>query len=620
MKIPHPRPYPVVKNLPQVDPDKPIQALTKLARDYDGIYQIFFPNATLTVVTSQELVNELCNEKRFQKKLSRPLLNLRPLAKDGLFTAHNHEPNWALAHQVLTPAFGPRSLKNLYPLMLDIAEQMFLKWERFGDETIIDVSDNMTRLTLDTIALASFDYRFNSFYEREMHPFVGAMVRSLDESSRRMRRPELLTKAVFEKTFTADNKYMHELARKLIEERRTKASDKQDLLHYMLESGLSDENIIYQLVTFLIAGHETTSGMLSFTIYEILKNPEVLKKLQKEVDDVLGSKIPTSEDLLRLTYLDQVFKESLRLWPTAPAWAVESLEEKTTLGKYDVTREDTIMVVLPALHRDPKVWSDPEKFDPDRMAPDKFRALPPNCWKPFGNGQRACIGRGFAMMEASLVMCMMLQRFDIELADPGYKLEVKETLTLKPHGLNIRARRRKDKIISHPTVIAHRDQAPVVKLPDGGGQRLQILFGSNTGTSEGFAKRIAKDAEEQHFEVELAPLDSAIGKLTPEAVLLIVVSSYEGQPPRNARKFIQWLDTLKAQELQGVRFMIFGCGNRDWKDTYQAVPRKIHEKLLHHGARQLGTLGEADAAGDFAAHFEDWYKGLFPCLATGQLS
>ena len=125
------------------------------------------------VVSSQRLVDELCDERRFNKRVHGPLQQIRAFAGDGLFTAYNSEPNWAKAHRLLMPAFGPLGVRSMFDRMVDIAHQMFVKWERFGASAVIDVADNMTRLTLDTIALCAFDYRFNSFYQNEMHPFVG---------------------------------------------------------------------------------------------------------------------------------------------------------------------------------------------------------------------------------------------------------------------------------------------------------------------------------------------------------------------------------------------------------------------------------------------------------------
>jgi hypothetical protein len=153
----------------------------------------------------------------------------------------------------------------MFDRMLDIAEQMLLRWERFGADSVIEVTEDMTRMTLDTIALCAFDYRFNSFYQREMHPFIGAMVDALAEAGARTRRPELASKMLLrtKRAYEDDLALMREIADALIAERKRDpdAAQKKDLLGLMLQGrdpvtgeGLSDENIRFQLVTFLIAG------------------------------------------------------------------------------------------------------------------------------------------------------------------------------------------------------------------------------------------------------------------------------------------------------------------------------------------------------------------------------
>src|SRR5262249_7590604 len=172
-----------------------------------------------------------------------------------------------------------------------------------------------------------------------------------------------------------DIRLMNHTANELIAERKRQPNPEafKDLLGLMLSGkdpktgqGLSDENIRYQMTTFLIAGHETTSGLLTFTLYEILANPPVLEKARSEVDRVLGNETPRYEHLAQLTYVDQVLKETLRLWPTAPGFGLYPYAQETTIGGYPVRNDQIILVLTPMLHRDPKVWEDAERFDPER--------------------------------------------------------------------------------------------------------------------------------------------------------------------------------------------------------------------------------------------------------------
>lgn len=629
--FPGPKPAPVVGNIPDLDPHAPVQSLIRLARQYGPIFRLELPGREMIVVSSQELVNELCDEKRFDKKVHAALQQVRDFAGDGLFTAETQEPDWGKAHRILMPVFGPAALRGMFAGMCDIAEQLLLKWERQGPEQRIDLVDNMTRLTLDTIALCAFDYRFNSFYEKEMHPFIGAMVRALAESGARTRRLPLQNRLMLitNRQYAEDIRLMHQIADELIADRKKHGdpAGKTDILSTMLNAvdpqtgeRLSDENVGYQMVTFLIAGHETTSGLLSFTIHALLRHPEVMEKARAEVERILENRAPRFEDLPQLVYLDQILKESLRLWPTAPAFAVYPYEEKTTLaGTYPIHRDQTLMILTPMLHRDPKIWGkNAEEFDPEHFAFENAAQLPPNAWKPFGNGQRSCIGRPFALQEAMLLLAMILQRFELSLADPDYTLEIKETLTLKPHGLEILAKRRAVTITAEPVsgVTATPQPAPQNAPQTSNGIPIQVLFGSNAGSSEAFAQRIATDARAQGYVPSLGPLDSAVGSLSKEGAVLIVTASYEGRPPDNAQKFAEWLDTLPADALKGVRYAVFGCGNKDWARTYQAIPKQVDQKLEAAGAQRLKERGEANARGDFFGDFDRWYEGFWQQIGS----
>ncbi len=623
-------PIPILGNLFDVDGGAPIQSLMPLAAQYGPIFKITILGYTMIWLSSQELVSEVCDETRFSKQVHNSLLELRALAGDGLFTAFGTEPNWGLAHRLLMPAFGPLGVRGMFGRMLDIAEQMMVRWERFG-EAEFDLADNMTRLTLDTLALCALDYRFNSFYREELHPFVAAMNGSLVEAAARERRPPFVSNAMVRtrRRYEADVKTMHDLADSLLAARRleTAGPTRGDLLDKMLYGrdpvtgeGLSDENIRNQLVTFLIAGHETTSGLLSFAVFLLLQNPEALRKARTCVDEALGTATPTVDDLARMRYLEQVLMETLRLWPTAPAFAVTPYEPTTIGGCYEVVPGDEILVLLPSLHRDSKVWGDDaDAFRPERFEAGAAEALPAHAWKPFGNGQRACIGRGFAMQEAHLVLALVLQRFELSLADPSYMLKVHESLTMKPKGLMIRAKRREP---ACRTPTPHSDpleRAALARPEDGSAgpaTPLLILYGGNSGSSEAFAGTLARQSVDHGYEPTLAPLDAFAGRLPSEGAVIIITASYEGLPPDNARQFMSWLAGLAPGSLEGVRYAVFGCGNRQWARTYQAVPTQADDGLRNAGATRLRARGETDASGDFTGGFEAWSDGLWSDLAA----
>src|ERR687885_2266902 len=473
--IPQPPGYPVIGNLLDLDSEVPIQALMKLARQYGPIFRLNLPIGHLVVVSGFDLVDELCDEERFDKLIGGQLRNLRAFLGDGLFTAWTQEPNWGKAHNILLSNFSMQAMKGYMPMMADIAMQLVNKWERMNPEDEIDVHEDMTRLTLDTIGLCGFGYRFNSFYREEQHPFRLSLDRAGGEARAQMARGPIRNKLMVRKhrQVQEDISFMNSVVDGIIAERRANGdqSDKKDLLSYMLsgvdkETGerLDDINIRYQIITFLGAGHVTTSSLLSFALYFLLNKPEVLAKAYDEVDNVLSSDLsaaPSYDQVKQLKYLSQILKESLRLWPTAPAFQRYSYESTVLGGKYGIDTQSQLLVLTPMLHRGPKVWGeDAEEFDPDRFNPEAERSRPANAYKPFGDGQRACIGRQFALQEATMVLGMLLQRFEF-IDHTNYQLKIHEATTIWPDDFRIKVRPRTNR-----SAVASAPPPPLPEEPE----------------------------------------------------------------------------------------------------------------------------------------------------------
>ena len=278
--------------------------------------------------------------------------------------------------------------------------------------------------------------------------------------------------------------------------------------------------------------------------------------------------------------------------------------------------------MIPMLHRDKSVWGeDAEEFNPDHFTVEAEQARPVNAYKPFGNGQRACIGRQFAMQEATLVLGMVMQRFKL-IDSMNYQLKIKETLTLKPDGFRIKVRERTN---AERTIVLKQEVKPVavpvkVVKPATVKQHhtpLLVLFGSNLGTAEDIAHRIAEDGEARGFSSSVAALDDYTNNLPHEGALVVVSASYNGTPPDNAGKFCSWIKEtdLPADAFRDVRYTVFGCGNREWASTFQAIPRLIDDNLTKHGAKRIYPRGEADASDDFDGQFQAWYRSLWEALA-----
>ena len=205
--------------------------------------------------------------------------------------------------------------------MYDMSSQLIMKWARHGKHSPITVAEDMTRLTLDVIALCSMDFRFNSYYKETPHPFVNAMSDFLTESGDRARRlpiPGWFYKGA-DKRFFSDIEVMRNTAKDILQERKKMSPEelalRKDLLSAMMNGvdpktgkKMTEESILDNLITFLIAGHETTAGMLAFALYHIMADPEIYAKVRKEVDEVCGNTPIKFEQLRDLKYISAVSK------------------------------------------------------------------------------------------------------------------------------------------------------------------------------------------------------------------------------------------------------------------------------------------------------------------------
>ncbi|MGG4548596.1 cytochrome P450 [Rossellomorea marisflavi] len=617
------RTYGPLGSMPLIDREKPVQSFIKLAQELGPIYQFQFPGHKSTFVSGAEFAKAICNEKQFDKKVGPALQKVRAFGGDGLFTSETTEVNWKKAHNILLPSFSQQAMKGYHAKMVDIASQLIQKWARLNPGEAVDIPEDMTRLTLDTIGLCGFNFRFNSFYREDSHPFVHSMVRALDEAMNQNQRLGIQDKLMIKnkRQFKEDIEYMFSIVDNLIAERKENGDQgEDDLLSHMLkgvdpETGeaLSDENIRFQIITFLIAGHETTSGLLSFTLYYLMKHPEVLKKAQKEVESVVGDGIPDYKQVKQLKYVRMILNESLRLWPTAPAFTLYAKEDTSLPGGYSVAAGDEFTILSPQLHRDASVWGDDvESFIPERF--ENPSEVPHHAFKPFGNGQRACIGQQFAMHEAVLVLGMVIQHFDF-IEDADYKLSIKEALTLKPDGLTMQVKPRKGAVslAAAPATATDEKKEDDSKVIDSHGTPLLVLYGSNMGTAEGIAMELAEKGRRFGFDVETAPLNEYSNGLPHQGAVLIASASYNGNAPDNADEFVSWLETSPA--IGDVHFSVFGCGDKNWANTYQRIPFLIDEKLAEGGGIRLTSPGFGDASDDFEGQYDAWKEDIWPALA-----
>ncbi|KAK8033991.1 Bifunctional P-450:NADPH-P450 reductase [Apiospora rasikravindrae] len=638
--IPQPPKAPLVGNLGDVDVKFPLDSMVTLANKYGPIFKLSLPGLDLVVVSDWDLVHEVCDDSRFRKSIKGELEELRAAVNDGLVTSSgDDEENWGVAHRVLMSAFGPLSIRNMFDEMHEIASQLALKWARQGPHEPLDVSGDMTRLALDTVALCSMGFRFNSYYRQDLHPFIKAMNEVLDAAAHRTNRfmPSVFYYSANHK-FKENIKLLRSAAREVVDSRRLVADDagaeRKDLLNAMLvgvdhKTGrkMSDESIIDNLITFLVAGHETTAGTLSFVLYNVVKYPEVCRKAQREVDDVVGTGAVTLDHVSKLKYITALIRETMRLNAPITAFAREAVCDQIIGGKYLVKKDTQVVCFLTRSQSDPVIWGpDANEFKPERMLDANFDRMQkeyPHCWAPFGTGLRACIGRPFAWQEMVLALAVMLQNFNFVMHNPAYTLRLAQSLTIKPKDLYLRAISREGLSPAQlearlAGVFGGAGAGGTIFSPSGTsspkfestlptGRKIAIYYGSNSGTCEFMAQRLASDAKAHGYMACVDILDAAKEAVPTGCPVVIIAASYEGQPTHNASHFVNWIQNLEEKKLEGARYAVWGYGHSDWAETYQKVPGLIDTTLERLGAVRMVPMGTTNAKDrDMFSDFETW--------------
>lgn len=291
-----------------------------------------------------------------------------------------------------------------------ITQQAIKVLEQYKPDEPVEILDWATNITFETIGRIGFGYDFNLLNDRDQPPndFIDAMGYCLNGALKRMLQAQFMKKLPLESNRKFDRcvKLMHGVVDEVIAQRKSSPDafdmDK-DLLGYMLNArddhqlSLSDENIRDQVVTFLIAGHDTTANTIAWCLYQLSRNPDIQAKVLQEIADnhITWKELPSSEQINNLKYLNQAIKETLRLY--APLRALTKICKADCIvpGGYSIKAGEQVTIQLHALHHNPETYPDPYRFDPDRWDPEEEQKRSRFAWLPFSTGPRGCIGKNF---------------------------------------------------------------------------------------------------------------------------------------------------------------------------------------------------------------------------------
>uniref|UniRef100_UPI0035A9222D cytochrome P450 n=1 Tax=Mesorhizobium sp. LHD-90 TaxID=3071414 RepID=UPI0035A9222D len=411
---PGPRGVPLLGNILQFGRDQ-LGFLTQTQRMFGDLVSYDFAGwPTLLVNSSDDIEKVLVEDHRNFIKNRLVWRHVTALFGQGLLTAEGDL--WQRNRKLAAPAFAGQQLRGYGPDIVSLSKGTVSGW-KVGE--VRDIHNDMMALTLRIAAKAFMDCEV----ERDIADMDHAVQDLVIELAARFKRPVKIPDWV---PLPGHLRYRRAIATveriigRMIAERRANGyHGRQDFLSRLMaakdesEERLSDRQLRDETVTLLLAGHETTALTLSWSFYLLGQDPGLARRLAAEIDETLGGRDATVEDLPRLKFAESVILESMRLFP--PAWAIgrESIGP-FQLGGYDFPAATTILISPWVLHRDPRHFDDPESFRPERWLDGLARRLPRFAYMPFGGGPRICIGQRFAMIEAVLILATVSQRFGVE--------------------------------------------------------------------------------------------------------------------------------------------------------------------------------------------------------------
>jgi cytochrome P450 len=421
----------------------PLSFLTQLSRDYGDIVHFKIGPQNLVLLNNPEMIKDVLVTQSHKFVKGRGLQLAKRLLGEGLLTSEGefHRRQRRLAQ----PAFHRQRIVSYGKVMVECAARVADRWL---DGATIDIAPEMSRLTLAIVGKTLFDADVES-EAREIGEALTETIRVWRLST--LPYGELLEKLPLPSTrrFQAARTRLDATIYRFIEEHRAAGVDRGDLLSMLLMAkdaegdggSMTDEQLRDEAMTIFLAGHETTANALTWTWYLLAQHPEAEAILQDELREVLSGRHPTLEDLPRLTYSEMVLAESMRLFP--PAWIIgrRALED-IEVNSYLIPAGSLVLMSQYVMHRDPRYYPDPNRFDPLRWSTEAKAARPKFSYFPFGGGPRVCLGESFAWMEGVLVMATLAQRWQMQLV-PGQRVEPQPLITLRPKfGMRMLLRRR----------------------------------------------------------------------------------------------------------------------------------------------------------------------------------
>lgn len=444
---PSPPGWPLLGALPELRKN-PLEFLVSTARQYGDVVQLGKVGSRRFFLISHpdDLERVLkTNHANYVKGANFQLL--KALAGEGLFLSESDY--WRKQRKLIQPAFHVSRLSAMADTMTGVAESLCDRWQDHRSANRpVEIEEEMVGAVLEITVRALFGADLAPHWVAEIHDAVATAFSFFHQRVWTPGLP-LWFPTPANLRFRRAVARLDEVVFTLIEERRQRGDFEGDDVLSMLLSvrdedgvGMTDRQLRDEVMTLLVAGHESTALTLTWTLYLIARYPLIERRLHRELDEVLDGRPPGFEDLRRLPYLQQVMQESMRLYPAFWVFTRTPVEDDV-LGGYRIPAGSVLLVSCYVTHRDRRFWDHPEGVDPDRFSPERSVGRPELAYLPFGGGPRRCIGSRMAEMETALVLATIAQRYSLHLV-PGRNVVPTATLSLRPEGgmpMTLHARR-----------------------------------------------------------------------------------------------------------------------------------------------------------------------------------
>ncbi|HET8528193.1 MAG TPA: cytochrome P450 [Gaiellaceae bacterium] len=616
-------------------------------RRFGHVYAVGIPTKKwrIVVVSDPELLDEVAeNEEQFGKRVEEInfFAQLARSRGDGISVIGDGE-RYERIRRVMLPWYAPSHQRTQLERMKEQARRLVDAWAELPPDEPLDARAWLERYTLEVSGRGACNYGFgllNGNGDGHAPPaFAAAVPESTKESIARVAEPrpdlKLLSRGL--RRYRRHNRELYRTAETVVRGRmHTCPVGKQtDLLGRLLttpdpETGelLDVETIRDQILMHLSNGFNGPSITGAWLAYVLATYPEVEEKVLAEIDGITGGDPDYDlryEDLLRMPYVTQVIKETLRVYPPMPVTVRRSLKDGF-LGRYRMRRGDIVFVGALAAQRDPRWWGpDPDAFDPDHFAPERAAGRPRHAFIPFSVGKRQCMAQEVTFMMLRVVLFEICRRYRLRLA-PGATVEKNTVVTTKPKSVPVvlrpreRVRVERPAAAAAPAIVTSRDWGPPTEIPpESPYRRLVVAYGSNFGANKELAERFGERAEYQGFACDVVTLNELAASPPPNGdpwLLVAMSSTYTSNPPTNATAFKALLEHARpgAETWSACRYLVWGLGNSQW-NAFLAFPRWLHEALERAGATPLADFAYGDVGSPLweQAHAE-WNAAVWPTL------